>query len=186
MSIAEKETNLSPVYQHEIVEFVTVAVRYCSYLENLSDVNRGDFVDTMTKLLPLLYLKGALLPQFLHDEDVVTESFVTEDIYDAIRNDIASLMATYDDYLDVFVEDMKYSDTPILQTISESLADIYQDLRNCCEAYKSGDESLMTEAIATCSESYLYYWGQRAVNALRALHDIKAHATNDTEEEYHD
>ena len=39
-------------------------------------------------------------------------------------------MGDKDDYLDVFVQDMVYSDQPIKKSISEDLADIYQDLKD--------------------------------------------------------
>ena len=54
---------------------------------------------------------------------------MTETDYEVLRGSIASLLGEYDDYLEVFLDDMAYSDTPIHQNISESLADIYQPSR---------------------------------------------------------
>ena len=39
-------------------------------------------------------------------------------------------MAEEDIYLEVFLEDMKYSDTPISASVSENLADLYQEFFN--------------------------------------------------------
>ena len=52
-----------PIYHHDVLEFVTVAIEYCAYLEKSQGRERGDFLDTMLKLLPLLYVKAQLLPQ---------------------------------------------------------------------------------------------------------------------------
>ena len=38
--------------------------------------------------------------------------------------------AEKDDYLDVFIQDMVYSDQPITRNISEDLADIYQAIKD--------------------------------------------------------
>ena len=134
------KTQDNPLYQRDILEFVTVAVQYCAYLEDSEGRSREEFVDTMSKLLPLLYLKGSLLPQYETYSDNMLSDYVTEENYDIIRNNIAYIMADKDDYLDVFVDDMKYSDEPILMTISENLADIYQDIKNFAYIYKQGVE----------------------------------------------
>ena len=166
-----KEDN--PIYQRDIIEFVTVAVQYCAYLEDLGDRSRTEFVDTMSKLLPLLYLKGAMLPQYETFTDDFLSDYVTEEDYNIVRNGIAAVMADKDDYLDVFVEDMKYSDEPILMTISENLADIYQDIKNFAYIYKQGVEEEMMGALEQCNQNFKTDWGQKLVNVLRALHEVK-------------
>ena len=44
------------------------------------------------------------------------ETFVTEETYEILRMNLADLLAEKDDYLDVFVSDMKYSDQPLQET----------------------------------------------------------------------
>jgi hypothetical protein len=161
----------SPVYEHRVIEFVTVAVEYCTYLEQAEDKQRHEFIDTTLKILPLLYLKGALLPQYEIFSDFSPVDYVTEENYDIIRNNIAFIMGERDDYLDVFVEDMKYSDTPILSTVSENLADIYQDIKNFVCAYKDGNEESMMGALSVCKDNFKNYWGQKLTNVMRALHE---------------
>ena len=62
----------------------------------------------------------------ISDDDM--EDFVSEDSYEIVRMTMLDLLADKDSYLDVFVSDMKYSDTPITKSISEDIADIYQDI----------------------------------------------------------
>lgn len=171
----EDKRNNSPVYDNNVIELVTVAVQYCAYLEQTEGKERDSFADTLLKLLPLLYLKAALLPKYeMLSDEYIAEDFVTEENYDIVRNNIACVMSEKDDYLDVFVEDMKYSEAPILCTISENLADIYQELKNFVMNYKhSIDEEQMLNALAICKEDFQYSWGQKMVNVLRALHEVK-------------
>ena len=171
-------TQGNPLYQRDILEFVTVAVQYCAYLEDSEGRSREEFVDTMSKLLPLLYLKGSLLPQYETYSDNMLSDYVTEENYDIIRNNIAYIMADKDDYLDVFVDDMKYSDEPILMTISENLADIYQDIKNFAYIYKQGVEDEMMSALELCNQNFRTDWGQKLVNVLRAIHEVKYTITN--------
>ncbi len=169
----KKNQEQSLVLQHDVLEFLTVAVQYCAYVESAEQRERNEFVETMLKLLPLLYLKGMLLTPFDMNDEVELEDAVTEENYDIVRTNISYVMGEQDDYLDVFVEDMKYSDTPILTTVSENLADVYQDLKNFCVAMRSESDELMTEAVAQCRQNFEHYWGQRLVNVMRALHDVR-------------
>lgn len=180
----ENEEIKSPVYSRDVLEFVTVAVQYCAFLESAEQKERKEFVDTILKLLPLLYLKGVLLPKYTSMSDEELQEYVTEDNYDIIRNNIAFVMGEKDDYLDVFVEDMKYSDSPILCTVSENLADIYQDLKNFACTFKDGYEESMMEALVVCKDNFEMYWGQKLTNVLRALHEIRFSMADDEEGMY--
>lgn len=179
--------NNSSVYERDILELVTVAVEFCAYVENAAEKDRKIFISTMQKLLPLLYLKGVLAPKYELTEECDADSlssFVSMENYDIVRNNVEFVMGEYDSFLDVFVEDMKYSDTPILSSVSENIADIYQDLKNFVCAYKDGTEEMRFDAIVMCKSNFENYWGQRLVNVLRALHEINYGERINEDEDY--
>ena len=91
-------------------------------------------------------------------------------------------MGEKDDYLDVFVQDMAYSDQPIKKSISEDLADIYQDIKDFIFVFQLGLNETMNDSLAICQENFGMLWGQKLVNTLRALHDVK-YNQNDEEDE---
>ena len=106
------------IFERNSVEFVTVAAQYCQFLENVEGMQREEFIDTVLKILPLLYVKALLLPEMeMIDEDDTLETCVTEETYSVMNAQLADIMGDRDDYLDVFVEDMKYSDQPITRFI---------------------------------------------------------------------
>lgn len=161
------------VYSRNSIEFVTVAVQYCSYIESLEEPVQADVVDKLTKILPLLYLKVVLVPETEMANEDEPEISVTEDDYNYILSRIYSIIGKDDAYLEVFIEDMKYSETPIAASISEDLADIYQDLKNFITIYERGIVDNMNDALHLCIENFKAYWGQKLVNVLRALHSLK-------------
>ena len=167
------EKNAPIIFDKNTVEFVTVAAECCGFLEKVSQVSRRKFVDTALKLLPLLYLKASLLPRGEQMDEDDLEAFVTEGDYERVRAGVAALLREHDDYLDVFVKDMAYSDTPICQTVSENLADIYQSLKDFVCIYRLGLDRTMNDALLACEEQFREFWGQRLLNAMRALHDVK-------------
>ena len=127
----------------------------------------------MLNSLPYLYIKGTALLETTGENDLMSiDPQVTEEDYNFVRNGVYDVLGRYDEYLDVFVEDMKYSDKPILRSVSEDLADIYQDLRNFLAVYRDGIEEMMTAALYEVLDNFKEYWGQKCVNVMRALHDI--------------
>lgn len=167
------------VYGSETIEFVTVAVEYCIFLESFKEQKVEEFTDKLTKLLPLLYLKALLLPS-ISDEAELAEEAVTEGDYNFILDKVTGVMGEYNDYLEVFVQDMRYSDEPILAHVAEGLADIYQDVRNFVAVYQRGEEESMYNALLTCMDNFKLYWGQTLVNVLRALHAVQFNSVGDT------
>lgn len=173
----EKENSI--IFDKNTIEFVTVAAEFCGFLERASEMSREEFTDRLLKLLPLLYLKASLLPSAVCMDDGRQEVFVTEGDYECLRSALAAVMGSKDDYLEVFVEDMAYSDMPVKQNISENLADIYQPLKDFICIFSQGLDRTMHDALVICSERFAEYWGSRLVNAMRALHAVK-YAAHDT------
>lgn len=174
-----------PVYDKNSIEFVTVAAQFCSFVENCQQVGRSAFFDKMPKLLSLLYLKTSVLP--LMDDTSYSDltTYVTEEDYEYIQSKLKSVTGQYDEYLDVFVEDMQYSDTPILSNISEDIADIYQDLKDMIGNFQSADIDIMNDSLKDCLDNFKSFWGQKLLNALRALHNIRySNADFEEEEEF--
>ena len=170
------------IFDRNVVEFVTVAAEFCKFLEQAEGMKRATFVDTSLKILPLLYLKASMMPKCEMMGEDMPENFVTEETYEIVRMNLAGILGEKDDYLDVFVSDMKYSDQPITKYISEDLADIYQDIKDFIFVFQLGLNETMNDALAICQENFALYWGQKLVNTLRALHDVK-YAQADSEDE---
>ncbi len=171
------------IFDKNTVEFVTVAAEYCGFVERARSFGRADFVDRALKILPLLYLKASLIPPCEALEEDEPETFVTEEDYELLRMRVADVLGAKDDYLEVFLPDMAYSDTPIKKCISEDLADIYQDLKDFISVFQLGFNSTMNDALVICKEHFAEFWGQRLVNTMRALHDVKYGAKDEDETE---
>jgi hypothetical protein len=160
-------------YNKSVIDFITVAVEFCAFLEKEEVQSRSEWIDSMLKILPLMYLKASLLPETsaINDEDPPT--FVKENDYLRVANRVSEIMSDEDTYLDVFVEDMKYSDTPVSAFVSENVADIYQDVRNLVSIYQYELTEQMNDALHACITNFREYWGQKLVNSLRPLHAMK-------------
>lgn len=163
-----KHTGLKP----NQLAFLALSNEYCSALENAAESDPDEFNDTMLRLLPRLYISASDLQNDSFVEEFLPAS-LDEDYYDAVMRSVAMLYGENDTYLEVFEEDMKYSDTPIAATISESLADIFQELYNLVEASKDAPTDLVDQYLCAVRDDFASFWGQTLCNVLRAVNAVK-------------
>lgn len=175
------DTPALPIYDKNTLEFVTVAIEFSAFVETAKQHNLQLFIDKSIKLFPLLYLKGALLPD-IEEVDDYLEKYVDENTYELVRSTIADLLGEKDVYLDTFHKDMKYSDTPIAAFISENIADVFQDITDFIFLFRQGNEASMMGALAQC-KAHFGYWGQQLLNALKAMHAIQFDEDDPIEEQ---
>ncbi|MDD3077481.1 MAG: DUF5063 domain-containing protein [Paludibacter sp.] len=173
------------VYSQPVVEFVTVAAETCLFLEKTTEQTRSEFVSKAVKILPLLYLKAAVLEIPAPVFDSVVERFVTEEDYLFVKEQLEQLLGADDSYLEVFHPDMALSDTPIAAFVSESLADVYQEIKDFAANYQTMDTDVMNDALVMCLNAFGEHWGQKALSALRALHAVR-HGDNFNKEDQED
>lgn len=152
--------------------FIALTNEYCQLAENSIDYDRNGFVESMIKLLPRIYITIIDIEPELELYGGPINQALDEDTYNAVSGNISALMGEEDVYLEVFMKDMKYSDTPIATSISENLADLYQEFYNLISSLKDLNTDDQREIIAVCKENFNEYWGAILCNVLRALHHV--------------
>ena len=152
--------------------FIALSNEFCSAIENAMEFEKDDFVAKMLKMLPRIYMTVTDIDIEESTEDFYALPYLDESVYDSVRSQIATLMGEDDVFLETFEEDMKYSDAPVSATISEDLADVYQQLYNFVASVRDVDTEAINSIIITCKEEFASYWGQTLCNVLRALHSV--------------
>lgn len=160
------------VYAKNVVEFVTVGVEYCAFMERTNEKSYGTFVPVLQKLLPFLYLKASMVDKPITLCDDALENFVTEVDYETIRSAAARILGQYDE---------EFTGEEVV-SVSECLADVYQDVKDFLMNYKQGKEEVMNDAIYNVVENFELYWGKRLLQALAIVHKL-AYIEPDIDEE---
>ena len=65
-------------YSKEVIEFVAVAKEFCDFVETIPTMERKDVLQRLQKFIPLIYLKGSLLPACECEEEGLAEDTVVE------------------------------------------------------------------------------------------------------------
>lgn len=152
--------------------FTALCNEYCAALENAAAAEPRDFVAEMLRLLPRIYITGADLAEDGALDEGFIDQALDEDSYDRIRSTLQCLMGEDDTYLEVFEDDMKYSDTPLGASVSESLADLFQVFYNFLEAVREAPDDLVASAVSAVKEDFESFWAQTLCNVMRPLNTI--------------
>lgn len=176
------------LYSLQVSEFVQTAGEFCIFIENAEQFTKRDFIFKSRELLPLIYYRMINLPELDTYTEEVNEKYVSEQDWDHIYTIILSKMGEHDSFLEVFAPAMQEEEGPVVASIAEHFSDIYQDIKNFITLYNLGDAVIMNDALWECKMNFEEYWGQRLVNALRAIHmlttgDEKALEEDDAPEE---
>ena len=159
-----------------LMNLTALCAKYCAAVENCQESEQEEFVKEMLDYLPRIYLEFS----DIESEEVAPglefeyfPTYVDEDFYESVRRNVEMLMGENDTFLETFEEDMKYSDTPVAASISESLADIFQPLYNFISVVKDSEGENAGGAFAECKENFEGYWSQTLCNVMRALNHIR-------------
>jgi hypothetical protein len=164
------DSNSDPVYSRNVIEFVAVANEYCKYTEHAAELKGDELLKIMQRIMPLLYLKASLLPLLNTFFEDGNEKFVTESDWTTIHETLKEKFGTANDYLEVFDEKISDSEGPVLSSISENMADIYQDMKDFLLLYQTGTSEVMNDAVWECRLNFETFWGQKLLNSMRAIH----------------
>ncbi len=164
------DENNDPVYSRTVIEFVAVANEFCKYAERASGLKGDELLKILQRILPLMYIKASLLPSLDPFFEDGNEKFVTESEWISVNDTLREKFGTANDYLEVFDDKISDTEGPVLSSISENIADIYQDIKDFLLLYQTGTGEVMNDAIWECRMNFENFWGQKLVNAMRAIH----------------
>ena len=178
-----EDFNVEQVNSQNVADFVAVAGEYCMFAENTIRFSKVDFLDKARKLLSMVYLKMSLLPKFESIFDDENEKFVTEEDWDYIHQSVKKKLGFHDEYREVFDPLTHEQVEQSTASVSDNLADIYQDLKNFITLFNIGTEEMMNDALWECQLNFEEFWGQKLLNALNAIHRVFFSGDNLDEEE---
>ena len=157
--------------------FIALCNEYCSAVENCIAAEPRSFIGEMLRLLPRIYITASDIASDVMVDGYLDQS-LSEEAYEEARRKLAVVIGKDDTYLEVFEEDMKYSDTPIAAFVSEGLADLFQVFYNFLETVREAPEEIAEMALSAVKEDFADYWSQTLCNLLRPLNNIYYNSTD--------
>lgn len=170
---------------------MALSSEYCRAMELTASTEPAEFIKKMVRLLPRIYMAVTDLPETEFDlpDYGFDVAHLEEAYYNQVRQAIAQSLGEHDAYLETFHQDMQYSDTPIIATVSEGLADIFQVLYNFVEDVRSAEIDVINEHLGELRSTFSEYWSQTLCNVLRPINELfqtKALADDDDPDSLND
>lgn len=154
------------------IAFIGLCSEYCTLIQGASATDSQTLVNTAVKLLPRIYIVATDLQETGIEETGYIDNVLEEYQYDQAREQLQAALGENDTFLEVFEQDMKYSDTPIAASLSEGLTDLYQVFYNFIASVKDAPDDVILENCAAVKEDFNNYWSQILCNIMRPLNHI--------------
>ncbi len=170
---------------NQVIELLTVANEYCLFLEKAQEYGKERLLDVVSKICPLLYLKGALLPSVASEDAAANERFVTQEQWQELFFVLNEILA--DD--DLFWYAMRESDGQyvlVKASLAEHLADIYQDMKDFVLLYQKNMRASKENAASEIRLLFSSHWGIRITQLQRHVHALIHGEPEEGSEELHE
>lgn len=165
-------SNSDITLSRNVLEMAAVASEFCSFLENGNTSSKQDFFKTLQGLIPLIYLRGSLLPEIEPEYPEADEHFVNEEQWESIFYSLRDITRDEDEFW--FTD---HSNTQITETIkgsiAEHLADAYQDIKDFILFFKRTQIAARENAIASCRTNFMLNWGKKLAVLLPVIHQLQ-------------
>lgn len=154
-----------------VMEMLTVANEYCHFMEHTEEKSLPDLLEFAHRILPLLYLKGSLLPELEVAHPEANERFITEENWQDIFTALREKFGEKDEYW--LIDPLYINETePLKASISEHLTDIYQDMKDYILLFQKNTFPARENAIAELKKLFGSHWGYKIGNISTRIHHL--------------
>ncbi|HNS17966.1 MAG TPA: DUF5063 domain-containing protein [Bacteroidales bacterium] len=155
----------------QVIEFLTVANEYCLFLEKAQGYGKEKLLDFTSKISPLLYLKGTLLPPAETGEPGAGERFVTQEHWQTLFLMLHETLGA-DDLFWYATPESDGQVALVKASLAEHLADIYQDMKDFVLLYQKNLRNSQEIAASEIRLLFSSHWGIRIAQIQRHVHSL--------------
>lgn len=160
------------MYSEEVLELAKSCQNFCKWIESTDETDAKSFATEGLKLLPGIYSKMISIPDFDPVFDESADKFVSEEEWSRIYQKVSTVLGAMNEYNDFAAKD-EFDRTEItLRTISEDIADIYQDIKDFLEIFRNSPEEIMNDSLWECKANFTSSWGEKLLRVSKAMHAI--------------
>jgi hypothetical protein len=159
-------SNEDIVSEKSTKELVMAALQFCTFIENVHTYEQWQITDYLSLMLPLLYIKGSLLPDTEIEDNASCEQFLTEEQcasrYLALQERTEEI-EFFESYNWTLNEIETYS-------LCEMVVDIYQALKNFLLLYNKGTFAARESSLFMLRYHFTACWGDQSSILIPYLH----------------
>ena len=163
---------IEELISQKVKEFLILSDLYCQWVEESGRLSSEEFFEKMLNLFPKIYLRALSLPKIEVMYSADEEQLIGDREIRKIGMLLKTICASRDTYPTVGLNPSGRQYMIVRESLSESLSDLYLELKNFSLWYKQGALESMNDSIKICADHFRASWGIRLVGILRVLHEF--------------
>ncbi|MCF8296976.1 MAG: DUF5063 domain-containing protein [Saprospiraceae bacterium] len=172
------QDNIEIIKSKTVLEMITVAYEFCLFIESAENYDKQTVISYLQKVCPLIYIKGALLPEIEVSDESAAERFVTEENWESIFSMLKTKFGKDDEFY-IIDDNLITGVKPIVASLADNLADVYQDLKDFVMLYQKNLTVAKECAVRDCKVLFENNWGQKLLNAHIRIHQLVFEETDE-------
>lgn len=161
------DTGKELVFSRKVLEMITVANEFCLFVEENNRYESIQILAYLERVVPLLYLKGSLLPDVEVSDESANERFVTEEQWETFFQELKIKFGR----IDAFYSNETAGEKKISNySLADNVVDMYQDLKDFLLLYERNTMAARENAVKSCKTLFENRWGYRAIRVMQAIH----------------
>jgi hypothetical protein len=154
-----------------IIEMLTVANEYCHFIDSSKKLSKKGVLEFINRIIPLMYLKGSLLPKIELEDPDANEKFFTAENWENVFTSLREKFGKDDEY---WIIDPQYINEtePLKSSLSENLTDIYQDMSDFITLFQKNTYGARQNAVNDIRVLFASHWGYRITNIMAKIHHL--------------
>jgi hypothetical protein len=176
--MSENNIDTSIIQSRQIVEMLTVANEFCLFAEEIEKFDKSYITEYLQRVLPLLYIKGSLLPEVDETTDSDYERYVIEETWEYLFNYIRQLFGNENSYYFWNPELNEAAES----SVAETMADLYQDLKDFVFLYSKPAYYAKLNSVHMCRNLFIHRWGKQIPGLMNHLHRMLYGHEEETEQ----
>lgn len=158
------------IFSRQITDFLTVANEYCHLVEESSSFPPGHLLAYLQRVLPLLYIKGSLLPVVETTDPEQLVRYYTEEQWENTFNTLRGILGKHDAFWEITHPDDHEIPQPEKGSIAEYLTDLHQEMKDFIMLFQQPLTTTKEAAVASCRALFYDHWGAKALQTAMMIH----------------
>lgn len=166
--MTQENIDYSVIQSKQVAEMLTVANEFCLFMEEIERFDKTYIAEYLQRVLPLLYIKGSLIPMTEPNDEIDNERYVIEETWEYFYNLIMNLFGNKNTFY-YWNPDLNES---AQTSVSEVLADLYQDMKDFVMLFSKPSHYARMNSVHMCRDLFIRRWGKSIPLLLNYLHDM--------------
>ncbi|OFX81543.1 MAG: hypothetical protein A2X12_06205 [Bacteroidetes bacterium GWE2_29_8] len=151
-----------------VIDFFALVSEFCIYTNEVGNYSLNHILNFYQRILPMIYIKATFLPE-LNQEDVFAQTFMSDENFEEIMNEIRKKTNDVDFYY--ALENTLENEPGMVYSFAYDVALIYRYSKDFLNLFQQNLTTSKLSAIEYAKSTFISNWGKVLLRLQRNIHD---------------